>query len=219
MYQRSDWLSKTLLAVLEQQQYPVSAADLAAMLELSESEAGRGAERLVIEERVMAVRIDGVIHFTLPGRPIRPPPRRASSPPQGWSVRGFEAEAERPADRGPARGADRSAADEIAQLKRRLADAEARAAVHAHNGADLRAADLERRLERALRENDELRVSSRALREELSRVRHEGQDIARALAPLLQDLLLLCHPDRHGSNERSTRVTRFLLELRSSNGR
>ena len=77
MYQRSDWLSKTLMAVLEQQQYPVAAADLAAMLELSESEAGRGAERLVIEERVMAVRIDGVIHFTLPGRPIRPPPRRA----------------------------------------------------------------------------------------------------------------------------------------------
>jgi hypothetical protein len=210
MTSRPDWLSQTLMAVLEQQPYPVSAGELASILELSESEAARGAERLVIEERVMAVRIDGLIHFTLPGRPIRPPPRRTPPSPSGWSVRGFEAEGER----APGRAPERSAADEIAALKRRLAEAEARAAVRTGAGSDIRAADLERRLEMALRENDELRVSSRALREELSRVRSEGQDVARALAPLVQDLLLLCHPDRHGSSERSTRITRFLLELR-----
>jgi hypothetical protein len=91
MTSRPDWLSQTLMAVLEQQPYPVSAGELASILELSESEAARGAERLVIEERVMAVRIDGLIHFTLPGRPIRPPPRRTPPSPSGWSVRGFEA--------------------------------------------------------------------------------------------------------------------------------
>lgn len=208
MSTRPDWLVSNVMAVLEQQSYPIASHELAAILEVSEPEAARAAERLVIEEQVMAVRLDGVVHFTLPGRPIRRPPRKAAPPPS-WSSQAH----------GSLTGAQASAGaaahhEELAQLRRRLAEAEARAAVGERRGPDLRAADLERRLEVAMRENDELRRTSRALREELARVRSESQDAGKALAPFLQDLLALCHPDRHDSSERSTRVTRMLLELR-----
>lgn len=39
--------------------------------------------------------------------------------------------------------------------------------------------------------------------------------IAEPLRPLLDDLIQLCHPDRHtGREERATRVTKILLHLR-----
>ena len=212
MSTRPDWLVQNVVAVLEQQNYPIDAHDLAAILEVSAHEAAKAAERLVIEERVMAVRIEGTIHFTLPGRPIRPPPRKATPPPRSGArdMPGWDAGAE------PLGGgfSARPPMDELAQLRRRLAEAEARAAVAERRGPDLRAADLERRLEMALRENDELRLSARALRDELARIKHESQDINKALMPFLHDLLALCHPDRHDSSERSTRITRLLLELR-----
>ncbi|MFM2246580.1 MAG: hypothetical protein RL071_2654 [Pseudomonadota bacterium] len=219
MTQRPDWLVHNVMAVLEQQSYPLAAHDLAAILEVSAVDAAKAAERLVVEERVMAVRLDGTIHFTLPGRPIRPPPRRAQ-PASSWTARGapsWDSPHEAPTG-APGGGPARGGVDEVAQLRRRLAEAEARAAVAERRGPDLRAADLERRLEMALRENDELRVTSRALREEMARIKNESQDAGKALMPFLQDLLALCHPDRHDSNERSTRVTRMLLELRRSSG-
>ncbi len=203
MNPRLEWLPQNILAVLEQQSHPVTAGEIASILDVSEAEVARATERLVVHEHLMAVRLEGVVHFTLPGRPVRPPPRRHPST-AGWG------------HREPDPLNTRSASDEIALLKRRLAEAEARAGAPENNRVNVRLADLERRLEMALRENDELRLQARAAREEAAVARAEAHGSARALGPLVQDLLILCHPDRHGSNDRSTRITQILLEIRKS---
>lgn len=42
-----------------------------------------------------------------------------------------------------------------------------------------------------------------------------GSNILERISPLLKDMIVLCHPDRHGGNDpRATRVTQTLLELR-----
>ena len=42
-----------------------------------------------------------------------------------------------------------------------------------------------------------------------------GSKILEKLSPLIKDLILLCHPDKHGGNDpRATRATQALLDLR-----
>lgn len=67
-------------------------------------------------------------------------------------------------------------------------------------GALARVAELERELAEAREEAKVARVAPGAL------------SVVRGHIP---DLLLLCHPDRHRNDERSNRITRWLLTLRS----
>ena len=42
-----------------------------------------------------------------------------------------------------------------------------------------------------------------------------GLNVLEKLSPLIKDLILLCHPDKHGGNDpRAVRATQFLLDLR-----
>ncbi len=86
----------------------------------------------------------------------------------------------------------RYAEEECQQLRRQLAD-ERRASSAREQAA-----------------SEELDGYGRALKAVHAAVEAEGM-----LTPaMVQDMILLCHPDRHQNNERSTRVTAWLLERR-----
>ncbi len=70
-----------------------------------------------------------------------------------------------------------------------------------------------------------MRAEVRRLQDEVQRLH---VDLARARTPMpsrddptepwTEDLLVLCHPDRHDNSDRANRVTRWLLEKRRKTG-